>query len=65
MSLINNLSTDKIFETLNTLKQLVGLSVCDFTNGQEVRDKSIKKMEMRFSDIVDTINNYFFHKQNL
>ena len=64
MSVVN-LDSKKIFETLDTLKHLVGLAVCDFTNNQTKREKAIAKMEIRFSDIADTVNNYFFHKQNL
>ena len=60
---IKNLSTNEIFSVLNSIKQNIGLAVCEFTDNQVVKNKAIKNMENRFNSIVENINNYFIKKK--
>ena len=60
---IKNLSTNKIFEVLNAIKQNVGLAVCEFTNNQVNRDNAIENMEKKFNNILIHIDNYFENKK--
>ena len=60
---IKNLSTNRIFEVLNSIKQNIGLAVCEFVNNQVHRDKAILNMENKFVSILENINEYFFDKK--
>lgn len=59
------LTSDQIFDVLNTLKHHIGLAVAEFTNNQVVREKAISNMEIRLSNIRDTLDSYFSCKANL
>jgi len=60
---IKELSTDDIFEYLNSIKQNIGLAVCSFTNNQITRQKAIKLMETHFKNISESINQYYIDKE--
>lgn len=62
---IKQLTTKDIFDVLNTLKHHIGLAVADFTNNQVIRNKAISNMEIRFSNIQDTLDHYFTCKKVL
>lgn len=65
MSSKKQLDIKTIFETLNAIKNSIGLATIEFIDNQISRDTAINKMEIRFCDIKNSLDHYFELKEKL